>query len=755
MMHARERGMTIIEVVVAVVIIAIVVSSLALAVDGGNRLRGAARLQASMTVAGEKVQEQLSSDRRWMRSCSDLGRACDLTDAIDPDSLALEDVRGDAVIRTAEATPEDSELDGLLSAGNDLDGVTPDYYRLVIVLEPTRELASRYGVRPSASRRRFVTSIDRNGERMVGSLVVEACKVVNQADERMQVQGCANARRTHIDMRGCPSAGARAGCTEAWSWIAGIRSGSNTSPPGRSPFLSLERVSTRGWGIGIVDASSPGARRITPDRYEDGKAVFENVPAGEYRLVGVPNSSGARTERWTTHELPSHHDGRAASVVVDAGIQNRALVMFRPTRAGSINLFFQRKIRTYHLGGPYWTHQVHIPPNDEPTDGYQSGSAAETCAEVTRIWGEGTLSSAGGWHECVDVVPHGQNCADVLVSGDVWTQVPLSEATHILMHELGAINSAVPIGDLEDPASWGDPVKMVHPRREVAVRYCTYYAELFDHKYYSTTDPTPPFVTVDGARHAVTYYSEPKPDYRHIDFLGGGRAESPIPVCVTRRYGQCTTPSWPGVVPLSSGLVPGLSSDVMNPPADAADARVNDYFTRYWPTRQPLASGAIWTRTDGTMETPAGRYSGRRVTIIGMGECYWTSVRFSGRVEGPCDPCKPMWSRTRYYEGCSLLVKTRWCRPAWETVQNFNWPTGGGPMDAPFKYAIETKCGTIDYSPPWSCTTTVPRTGNGSTCHPQPTGGGGDERIPTTRHRSGTSHGAGVQGTLSMGSGRT
>ncbi len=743
----RERGLGVIEVVIAVMVLMVVASGVVLAMAGGTKVRGAARVQLAMTSAGQESLENLSQDRDWMKraACNVPDKKCGVKDVIGT-TLKLPDVEGKATVVFAEATALDSEVDK--RGRYDEDGVIPDYYRLVVELELDAPTAKRFSLSKTKGKRRFVTTIDRRGAEQVGSVAVEVCRVVNQADERMQLQGCRESGRTHLKMRGCPPTNPRPGCTQAWSWIAGMGE-NNATPAGPSPFVSLQRVSTASISFSLVNASTGKSMPSSSAKKVDGMFVFQNVPAGEYHLKGLPASVGARTERWRSKELPAYHAGTGkASIVVDPGIRNRALVMYRPTKAGSIRLYFDRKTRTYRLRGPFTAEQTSV-PEMAPTDGYQGSSAAETCALINQIRTD-SPSMAGASYSCADVVPDGKNCVRVLVSGSVWDQVGSGRGTHVLVHDFGGLVTAVAItAEMRENMEINYEYIKRWVYRATAVKYCTYYAEYFTHTYYGHV-PAPAWETKAGAaRGGVTYYSEPKPDARHIEDKGSGMYME-IPQCTTIDRGQCKAPAT-GAPALTSGLVPGLSSGLLVPSDDASKAKVVEHFRGR--RNSVLGGRAIWTRTDGRMQTPGGWYTGATQTFTGMGECYWTSVRFSGKVEGPCDPCKPMWTRTRYYSGCAILTKTRWCRPAWETVQNFDWPVYGGPTMAPFRKDIEGHCGTINYSPPWRCTTLVPRTGRGSTCKPQPTGGGSDQNVPTTKHRSPTTNGNGIVNGLSMGNG--
>ncbi|MCW2955636.1 MAG: hypothetical protein JWO69_505 [Thermoleophilia bacterium] len=721
--RTSAAGFTVVEVIIAVLLLTVAMTAVGMAAMSTSSARGSARLQSALTGAGVRAQEDVASDRTWMSTCVMGVAECDVAGVLSTEALKLDDVDGVATVFSAKAEPLDSEVDGV--GERDADGVTPDFYRVTIVIEPSQALQARYRLPANKARRTFVTTIDRKGREQVGAVSVEICQVVNQADERSTIQGCAPAGRTDNRMAGC-SPQPRAGCNEAFSWVAALAA----SDADRSPFMSLRRLSAAGVTLQNV---STGARYGSP-KIVDGVAVFQNVPAGEVRVLGASPPSGF--ERWGSKEIPASHGGSAASMVVEPGLKNRALALFRPMRSPSgINLYFERKTKTYRLNGPRSSTQVAV-PEMAPTQGYQGASAEEYCARYRQI-----DNAIGAEINCVGVFPDGVNCvrvhltgvtyAHVGVGGGSWSREALGALGVSLWSEVGP-----GLGDYNQVAV-NDPS---------GVRACTYYAEYYHHTYYGgVTDP--PYQTRVGAAAAAKYYLEPKPDVRHVE-SGPAGPTAPTPSCtVQQRWQQCSGDA----TPLSGSLARGLHSELLAPDSDKDAVSLNQRFSSMpaW-LGNPAASPrrGIWVRPDGGGIDGADgtrRAFGSRVTLTGLGECYWLGPNIGREAIGSCGVCNPLWKVGWEYKGaCSILTATRWERPAWETVFAKNLATG--LAHPPYTSPIEGQSGTISYNPPWACFSAAPRTGRGGSCKSMSFGGGGNgggKKIPTTRHKD-SSGGSGV-----------
>ncbi len=742
--QANERALTIVEVAVAVMVLMIVATAVGMASFGSSRSRGAARLQSSLTAAGQHAQEDVIADRAWMREvgdCSTINHDCDISAYVTDEALELEDVEARATLESATATALDSVVDKI--GDDDEDGVIPDYYRITVVLQLRAEDAPRYQVKAADTVRRFVTTIDRRGEEQLGSVAVEICRIANQADERMQIQGCAESGDSHVSMLNCEpteatcdasqpkvhgdcSPGVAAPCTTAFSWINHLPP-STSSPLGPSPFVTLRRVAPGSVSFALVNASTLEKVPSSAAKQVNGTYVFQNVPAGEFRLDGLPTSVGGNTERWRSKELPGFHGSaespaERSTIAVDPGIQSRALVMYRPkATTDGIDLHFQRKTRTYELRGPFTAEEVSVGPEPAPTHGYEGASAASYCSLMQ---GSATDESQHSTFDCVGIQPGpGQNCVQLLIEGSYYVEVGAGNGDYYYLYP-----------DIVYSPGTGDGHLMKHSTNgpTPAYRFCTFYKEYLTHTYYGNVDKNPPWDMRAGAAKANTYWVEPVPDLRHVDY-GDDGPYAAIPQCIVKWKGQCEAPNTPATPDLGDGLKPGLNTQLNAEKAGAAA-------TNAWFSGTPAwLEDPMWVYPSGSFRSRSGstQPAGVDWTFTGMGECYWKSPKFSGEHIGECNPCTPLWMPGQEVPGaCSILVNTHWERPAWETVTELDW-RGTGTVSSPLTKPIEGKSGDISYSPYWRCSTPTPKVTNGSTCRSAPSGGSGDTPgVPATKHRT-------------------
>ena len=749
-----ERGLTIVEVVVAAFVLMVVASAIAMASVGGTKQRGAGRLQIALTTAGQQVQDDVISDRAWMEdvpACKRLNNPCDIRSYVTPEARDLQDAGGRAELVTATAEALDSDVDE--TGDQDEDGVIPDYYRLVIELRLPTEVAQRYNVPVATSLRRFVTTIDRRGAEQVGSIAVEVCRVENQADERLQLQGCATNGNTHVAMTNCEptdgrcdasrpevfgdcAPGATQDCRDAFRWI-NHNGASNASPMGPAPFVSLTRLRPGAVSFTLVDVSS--GRRIPSGqaKVDDGVFVFQNVPAGEFRIDGLPGRMGLY-ERWKSKEIPAYHGapGDAASgatIAVDPGVRTKALALYRPsTTSDGIDLSFQRRVRTYFLRGPFTTEETSV-PEMAPTDGYQGASADSYCSLMQ---GADTDTSQFTTYDCVDLRPFGKNCVDLFVEGEFFKDVGEGNGdTKFLYPDV--------ITGL--PGS-GNYLRKQTNGPTLAMRFCTFYAEYMTHTYWGRV-ASPTWETRDGAAKANTYAVEAAPEVRHVEYDRNGPWIQ-IPQCRVEWKTQCLPSGQRFAPPLGDGLKPGLNTRMQV--ADAGNHARNSTYsgTPSWLTNP------MWVYPNGRFRSADGstQPAGVNFNFVGLGECYWRSSRYAGEQLGDCNPCSPVWQPGWEIPGaCAILTKTEWRRPAWETSYHYDWQGDGVGTDSLTK-PIEGKEGVINYDPPWQCSGTTPRVVRGANCRATPRGGG-SKFIPDTKHRSSANGGTGLVNRVPFGSG--
>lgn len=702
--RSGERALSVIEVLIAVVLLMAVASAIGLAAMGGNKLRGAARLQVALTGTGKQIQEDISTNRGWMDACRTINVECDVRAFVDADSLQLDDVEGAVTLERATATPLDSDVDGVGAA--DRDGLLPDYFRIRVVVRPEADVASRYSIRPEAAERTIVTTIDRRGDQAMGSLSVEVCRVDNQVDERMSIQGCARTGISSIRMADCaPLASA---CAPVFSWVA-AQAASSTE---RSPFVVMQRVSTGSLNFTVHhDASGWSRSSATATEGADGRLTFDNVPAGDLRVAGLPTSIGGNTERWKSKELPGFLGSTTeagAPVVVEPGVQSRALVIYRPAiTTQGVNLQFQRRTRTLRLTGPHNGYNRVVNPW-APTHTYRGGESQRICDAYARDYGRFDTTTCDGSRP-----GPGANCSSVYISGDYYHQ---SSRGRYWAGQRGGyyIPDAATLALYPEGINAQQRYRYQRHRNVRIATACTYYWQEYFTTYYNHGGTSERIRA--GIAQPLTYSMTPMPENRATE-VRSQQARSVVPQCVVGfRRPTCDAPTEEAPFSLAR-LVPGLNQGVLAshgsypnpvmsvPESEAANVARGASPAAAWNT---LRSGALWVRPDGSMLGSNGGTiaAGTNITLTGEGECYWTSPRFSGEREGSCNPCVPLWDTGLETPGCSILTRIRWHRHVKETVQHYSFPTGARSTFR--EEDLPGADGVLNFDPPQVCTDPAP-----------------------------------------------
>lgn len=703
-----DHGFTVVEVIIAVLLLAAVMSAITMAATGGVRLQGAAKAQAAMTNAGKRVLEELRTDREWMERSDCRRSGCVLDAFVERDLLHDRSVDGAFVLEFARATPIDSAADG--SGDADRDGIVPDFYRIEVRLAGSSDVMSRFG---RMNPRTMIVTIDQRGDIQKGALTIEFCEVLNQADDRMQVQGCPISPAAGIRMNGCPTP-ERRGCSAAFGWVAALPQHERE----RSPFVMLKRVP---YGkvpeFTLVNTLDPKQRISSNDAKQvDGNYVFQNIESGTYRLEGLRGSISGTTERWELKESPSYHgqagDAVEASINVEAGVRSRALVLFRPKMTDrGLRLHFQRRTHTYPITGPHKSTEVAIPKSQkEPTDSYIGTSADYWCGLIRRGTGRtyAQKDEETGEVKYGNVVVTKPSCRIKEVRGNC-----------VQLFATFGLEATIDFFGL----SFTYVVEPVDEHYMGII--CSYYAEYYEHTFYKVG--TRSARLRNGAAKEVTYYMEPKPDYRHL-VVGPDKVPNVVlPQCKTTFKGQCRPIG--GAPDVQRTLVPGLNTSLLGTSRRASDEQVNAQATRTFgrtalppPTAGIDRPGGTWVRPDGSIVTAAGvnMPAGSTYTFTGEGECYFVGPRTGGELQGDdsCNPCLPRWSPALTLRvpgaatagGCSgaILTQFKWWRDAWEIVL----------IDHPFIEGFDRKEREVDLmdpapkttvlDPPWTCSTTVP-----------------------------------------------
>ncbi len=750
----RQGGFGVIEVIIAMLLLAAAISAVALAVSGGSAVRGSSRLQIALTSAGRVIQENLVEHRDWMSTCTS---KCDLKasgvlrsmDVIDSaDSIELDDVDGRAVLAAATAEAVDSESDGV--GDHDQDGVVPDYYRIQFTIEPEKSVAERYAVSSEKAARTFMTAIDPRGNTLVGSLVVNACRVTNQIDNRMSIQGCPNTGSADVGMAGCPTKIGAAGyssmkCTAAWNkWAV----------PNGPSMTSVNLVQAPLGSFSLQDAVGTVTIPSSKAKHVNGQYVFQNVPAGLYYLRGLPGSvaaaGGSDAVRWEMKEIPAYHGTSSSpaikpTVTVEPGIQSRALVMFKPAAVGNLNLAFKRRITTHYLAKQTEANTPNAPHPDDiitfkkPLDTYTGTQAGIACKNWAKRQDDvefttGTEEGAGWsrkrefrstWHldagTCVPKIVSGSNCAE------------LEFQYRYRIHNEVRIEKLL-VGGWEE---WeDDPDKGAYTYSDpvpVHEQYCAYYKEWMTFDGYLAVSKKE--AIADGAAVDASYRAWAAPEQRTAKPVATNNVLEAwnAPNDPAGMYKQCRVSGRKKGTPVNAptscnvgyqlnnfepGLYTGLESkgndENMNDPATPASSR--------W-----IFDDAFWVRPDGTIKSSGGTTynakSAAPVTLVGAGECYvdpGTTGLFSGVVEGGrCGvSCVVADANKVVHTGyCGIITKACTYRYVWEEGRDFAsnvgagkpkemgpWTmTGDGAVYGWHGAVMAGKKECVDFPTPWLC----------------------------------------------------
>lgn len=392
----RERAFSIIEVVIAALLLAIVIAA-ATAVFAGSTQSGAAmRVKDRQTALANQLLSKLQADPTWATHCKAQAdpNQCNISPWIAQRGYnqlgRITDASGTTEFRV-EAQARGLDLPADLQGADDKDGVVPDVYRIQVTVGPSADLANRYsGLRPVTIRAELNPQV-----RMVsGRVTVDACRAENQIDERMPIADC-YATSSWADLLPPPTLdtttdqrirqtcdgpqGSRGGDNRdciafkcADTEIASMRSrgASCESYPGWKPpnqwpahvhsFSRVRMVPVQG-SVRLRHVESGTV--YGPQPFNAGRAQFKNLPVGDYEVL--PTVSGG-DRLWRSKSVPS-----TGIVTVEAGLNSRAVLVYRPLATGAISIpvnSVDRSIPWAPVPYPGW---VDIDDNGVITEGTQ------------------------------------------------------------------------------------------------------------------------------------------------------------------------------------------------------------------------------------------------------------------------------------------------------------------------------------------------------------------------------------------------
>jgi hypothetical protein len=680
--HARvaERAIGVVEIIIAVMLLSIVISGLALAVSGGSKLQQRTTTAERLSLVGQKVFEHLRGDTSWMAPCSTLDQWCDVSSAVDREVLEDDEFgpgcggsdtyRHDLV--EARVMPIDSEVDGKGTA--DRDGTIPDHFRVRVVIGVPSCARDRLGdLQPAV----YESAIDPRGRIPKGSLTVEVCAATNQIDDRSSIVGCSVAEGGGFRKQPCPGAspvflGTPAeGCATAFAWTSPL--GISSTRP--TPYVSMRR-STANFvvmdaGGGVVARSGDGDVR----RPEVGLYEFPELPAGTYRLASIsPTGIATGMPLWDTKVIPSlDSTGTGASVIVQPDVRSAAMLAFRPRDAGALTLSFSRRVRSHNVVSVRTAEQL-----------------AERFIQTSSWEGDPELLQSVVGEQLYTLLEIRRACAQTAtVECDIeWVYLPgvgvsgSGDAPGMNCIRFGWI---IKQWKRTDSGARGEQIL---DQNEV-YNTCTRY-DLYVRFTYDTTQRLPDQIR-QGAAMGATYATMPAPTYRAMVpsasvTSGGCTVSSTLPGfggrlprieqgCVATRD---ATRNRIRLGPFAPGLHAGIRPFAATVTTGWDDAHIDDGGGGWVVGRNESDRGGaipaglkqgFFVGVDGTIETPDGRaYApGTTLDVVGTGECYWRYEMGAERM-GSCDPCEPyVQPLGGTYPSCYILRRVEWRRHVYYT----------------------------------------------------------------------------------------
>lgn len=363
-----ERGFSIVEVIIAVVVIAIGLTGLAALSGSTAKSSSSAKVRDQQSSIAQSIGDKLRADSGWVGTATETCATVSSPATVTLTGSAWLTQRMRAELRADGINPEawnvqatarkvDSAADGTCAGGGDADGVLPDYYDIDVVVRPAGSTASRYpDVKP------FVTSFQVSfaSRTAGGTLTIQACEITPQVDERLPIGSCGagSASEPHVVLPPpgsniSPSAGddfmscvAEPLDCKAYRCAHPDITDSCPGEFGDPYFVKVHTKPGNGWGFTLTgDPSDPvtaGYSR-SGNLNANGEFQIKYLKPGRYRVnINEPGS----VRPWTSHSVPA--DGWATVV---SGIESRIVQMYKPAPRGADLVI---PIETTDVSKPPW-----------------------------------------------------------------------------------------------------------------------------------------------------------------------------------------------------------------------------------------------------------------------------------------------------------------------------------------------------------------------------------------------------------------
>lgn len=354
MMQVRrnERGFTLVEVIVGVLIVAIVVAGVVyMARSAGESTQRNIVRQKMAAAAQKELEYRRSNPNTWVPTCK----------AVPVCYIAPNQQR----YRSESSNDPDFQINATIEAidsptddvgPNDKDQQIPDFYHVTLAVTLTKEDEQKFGKQRPFTTETTLDALALRGA--TGTLTVQACEVINQIDERMSFSSCGSGEQTlEMDKQPDPceenkempakerqdlidkeNKKFRLRCNEAWNEAKEKHKDDGKHTVKVKPSnVSFDIVPTGG------TVSNIRSGKMHDSVSGDGSSfTYSNMAPGTYKIqVNVGNDK----EIWKSHTIPSDLE-----VGVTANQKSRALIVVRPKQGeGEFKVRFKRDVYIYTI----------------------------------------------------------------------------------------------------------------------------------------------------------------------------------------------------------------------------------------------------------------------------------------------------------------------------------------------------------------------------------------------------------------------
>lgn len=321
--RSRDAGFTMIEMVIGLLVMGVIAGTLTDAAISTYTAHTRMQHTRALQTAAEATWEAIVADPAWKSACADDCTAAEMQQLLDLGSIpALRDdaIPGLTFAANVTATADDLPADG--TGVNDLNGA-PDrlFLELTLSLEPAAS-GGELSKRPLAAPVTIDGYVEAHPGERHGLLVVYACRVTNQVDERMRIGGCDGEAAFRMEAP-APSSAVGANdrmMADGTAWTAVLRAMYPTVPVAQLSAQETRQTcptdKTAGWlrMAGAVCIESYSATVTVSGTTAAGRSYTRSFAAPQGKLVKpVPfgvytvevTGPGSGYHEWSSHWFPA------------------------------------------------------------------------------------------------------------------------------------------------------------------------------------------------------------------------------------------------------------------------------------------------------------------------------------------------------------------------------------------------------------------------------------------------------------------